>query len=156
MDEQEISREVVRGTLVIALIGAAVTIITLLLLPFPTAATDDMPLTTMPLLQRIGEQVIKGQVSPVTALDVTAFLGILAALACAMVAWLNGSRLALFGLVAVGALGLAYVAGMSIPFVGPLAGVCGYALILIGGALGLAVTGDGKDKVEQQEKQYAE
>lgn len=128
------SLSMLRGMLPLALIGVFIGLVSLLLIPWPTVIPEDSPLTTAPHMLRLT------QFSPSTLADVSIYVALVFALIFTGMAWRSGRRGALIGLVGVGAFGMLYAAINLIPFLGPLMNLCGFGLILTGGAMSLALS----------------
>ncbi len=127
-----------RGVLPLALMGVIIGLVSLLLIPWPTVIPEDSPLTTAPHVLRLT------QFSPSTLADVSIYVALVFALIFTGMAWRSGRRGALIGLVGVGAFGMLYAAINLIPFLGPLMNLCGFGLILTGGAMSLALSQPGE------------
>lgn len=120
----------VRGALHTALVGLLVALIALLLLQWPTAASDDPPLTTGLHLTRITSRMA-GEGAELDAgvlLDGAIYLVVLAAFALLATVLARGDRRALVSLIALSSIGLIYAGSMAVPFIGPLIATFGFAL----------------------------
>jgi hypothetical protein len=120
------------GALSVALIGLLVALLAVLLLPWPTASLDDAPLTTGKHYERLSAQAGEGGSPAGLIVDVALYVALVIGGGAYVVARLRGGYAPLAVLVSVGLVGLAYTGSMVVPFVGPLVGLFGFALVLFG------------------------
>ncbi|MCC7208021.1 MAG: hypothetical protein IT323_11990 [Anaerolineae bacterium] len=126
------------GALSVALIGLILALGAALLLPWPTASPDDPPLTTALHYARLAEQAGVGGALPGLVLDAALYVALVIGIGAYVVARLRGGYTALGILLSVGLFGLAYTGRMAVPFVGPLVGLFGFALVVSGAGVAWA------------------
>lgn len=126
------------GGLSVALIGLILALGAALLLPWPTASADDAPLTTAMHFSRLAEQAGEGGSLAGLALDVALYVALTIGGGAYLVARFRGGYAPLAVLISVGLLGLAYTGRMAVPFVGPLVGLFGFALVVSGAGVAWA------------------
>lgn len=129
------------GGLLVALLGLVLALGAALLLPWPTVSPDDSPLTTAPHVNRIVEQASTSGSIPGLILDVALYVALAIGGLAYVVARVRGGYVPLGVLLSVGLFGLAYTGKMVVPFVGPLVGLFGFALVVSGAGVAWAAHG---------------
>lgn len=127
----------VRAAVPFIVIGAAIVVGAMFALQWPSAA-DGTPLVTGSFTTRIANKVEAVGIGGTLA-DLSLYLIVAIGLILAVILFLRKDRAALYGVVAVGILGLAYLSGL-VAYVGPMVGVCGFSLILFAGLITLLAT----------------
>ena len=133
-----------RGLMVIVLLGAALSLIALLVFQWPIVKQAGPPADYGPQYQRIlvmGESS-RGIVGAIV--DVSVYVMLLAAVIFAVRTLRTGKREWLSGVIVVGLLGLAYVTGMVL-YIGPMVGACGFSLIIFGGLVAWIASNPGDE-----------
>ena len=141
---------IIRSLIPIVFLGFLVAFLALFLLQWPMPAGTDQP--TGLLLLRIAAPSVGDNPANLARrfLDLGIFIITLIGIGFMAVAWRQGERGPLMGLVAVGILGIAYASGTA-AYTGPMVSVCGYTIILFGGLVAwLAASSDASFELTEQ------
>jgi hypothetical protein len=145
-NEAFLRAEMIREVMPLVLVGIIFAATALLLIPYPTPTVIDGPLTTLPHLEGVLAQLqnpegkaVEGGLGLVLP-HLLIYLALLGAGVAFVGGLFTGGRRWLWALLGLGALGLVYVSRFAVPFTSPMIGVCGFAVILCGAVVGLAVS----------------
>ncbi|MFN8419053.1 MAG: hypothetical protein U0528_07395 [Anaerolineae bacterium] len=132
--------DMVRGLMIIALLGIGLVVAALLLLRWPVLGQDSIPYDygTHPERLAVAGNGPRGAAG--LLIDLSVYVIVLAAAVMALRTLRTGQRQWVGGLVIAGLLGLAYVIGMVL-YIGPMVSACGFSLIVFG-ALVAWIAGD--------------
>jgi hypothetical protein len=144
--------ESLRGVLLLALLGAFVALMALILMQWRSPRSEDPAWASMTHPQRLAARLEQGDTGGLIS-DALIYpvwlIGILSGIA----AWRRGNQTALLALMLMALLGMLYAGSMAL-YNGAMVAVCGFSAMLFSGlvAFGLALAAQGPSKAGQTDE----